>query len=123
MKPPSSLVSAMRSTNSAPRRTPNVSKSARVVGNGLNVLVSCQSWPMAMRMIGGSYRLDRHHAMSEDQIREPTGCGLDRKLGNQENGRMQTTSDFPDARVKPVKLRALPDGPKLNAPVAGSRRH
>src|SRR5438552_7240055 len=50
MKPPSSLVSAKRSTSSAPRTTPNASKSARVVGSGLKVLVSCQSWPMAIRM-------------------------------------------------------------------------
>ena len=34
----------------SPRRTPNDSKSARVVASGLSVFVSCQSWPMAMRI-------------------------------------------------------------------------
>jgi hypothetical protein len=38
---------------------------------------------------------------------------LDRKLGNQENGRMKTTLDLPDDLVRAVKLRALQDGRKL----------
>jgi hypothetical protein len=43
---------------------------------------------------------------------------LDRKLGNQQNGRMKTTLDLPDALVKQVKLRALHDGRKLKDAVA-----
>jgi len=47
---------------------------------------------------------------------------LDRKLGNQENGRMKTTLDLPDALVKQVKLRAVQDGQKLKDAVADLRR-
>src|SRR5712692_1533715 len=43
---------------------------------------------------------------------------LDRKLGNQENGRMKTTLDLPDALVKEVKLRAVHNGRKLKDAVA-----
>src|SRR5579871_2766455 len=50
MNPPSSFVSAMRSTRSGPRKTPNCSKSSRVVGSGLNVLLSWESWPIPMRI-------------------------------------------------------------------------
>ena len=43
---------------------------------------------------------------------------LDRKLGNQENGRMKTTLDLPDGLVKEVKLRAVHEGRKLKDEVA-----
>ena len=43
---------------------------------------------------------------------------LDSKLGNQENGRMKTTLDLPDALVKQVKLRAVREGRKLKDAVA-----
>jgi plasmid stability protein len=43
---------------------------------------------------------------------------VDSKLGNQENGRMKTTLDLPDALVKQVKLRAVRDGRKLKDAVA-----
>jgi plasmid stability protein len=73
---------------------------------------------MAMRMIGGSYRFEWHHATSEEQIRRTAACRVDSKLGNQQNGRMKTTLDLPDALVKQVKLRALRDGRKLKDTVA-----
>src|SRR5438067_1603113 len=38
---------------------------------------------------------------------------VDRRLENQENGRMKTTLDLPDELVKQVKLRALREGRKL----------
>src|SRR5258708_29879978 len=53
MKPPSSLVSAIVLANAGPRQTPNCSKSCRVVGRGLKVLVSCKSCRIAMRMVIG----------------------------------------------------------------------
>jgi plasmid stability protein len=45
-------------------------------------------------------------------------CGLDRKLGNQQNGFMKTTVELPDALVKQVKVRALQEGRKLKDAVA-----
>ena len=39
-------------------------------------------------------------------------------LGNQQNGKMKTTLDLPDALVKQVKLRALHEGRKLKDAVA-----
>jgi plasmid stability protein len=44
--------------------------------------------------------------------------GLDRKLGNQQNGCMKTTLDLPDALVKQVKIRAVREGRKLKDAVA-----
>src|SRR5436305_14163352 len=51
-------------------------------------------------------------------LTSPTSPNLDRKLGNQQNGKMKTTLDLPDALVKQVKLRALHDGRKLKDAVA-----
>ena len=53
-------------------------------------------------------------------FRPPTlpHCYLDRKLGNQQYGRMKTTLDLPDALMKQVKLRALREGRKLKDAVA-----
>jgi plasmid stability protein len=44
--------------------------------------------------------------------------GLDRKLGNQQDGRMKTTLNLPDALVKQVKIRAVREGRKLKDAVA-----
>ena len=38
---------------------------------------------------------------------------FDRKLGNQQSGRMKTTLDLPDALVREIKQHALNEGTKL----------
>jgi hypothetical protein len=46
------------------------------------------------------------------------GMRLDRKLGNQQNGRMKTTLDLPDALVREIKIRAVRRRQKLKDAMA-----
>ena len=43
---------------------------------------------------------------------------FDRKLGNQQSGRMKTTLDLPDALVREIKQHALNEGAKLKDAMA-----
>src|SRR5437870_2051595 len=76
-KPPSSLDSAIRSTNSAPRSTPRYSKSARLVGSGLNVFDSCHSWPIAIRMVNTPKKRSPRNTRKTRKKKEESGIDRD----------------------------------------------
>jgi len=67
-----------------------------------------------VRAIG--FLLHKEHQLGN--IKVDPRLRVDRKLENQQNGRMKTTFDIPDALVKQLKLRALHKGQKLKDAVA-----